>query len=182
MRNLVQPKSKLGVMEGSSVREAFEIATAVLTALGGGVVIVFAASSWLGKVWASRILEKERLKYSQQLEELKNSLELQLHSGKVLFDSEFDIYRELWSHANDLRLLTINIRSGMRASQLTETEHGERYRTFQVHLSQLEHFVDSHKPFFSPDIHSALASLIAHADAETNTCFQSGLGNRYWSR
>jgi hypothetical protein len=148
------------------VKEAFEVASAVLVALGGGAAIVFAFSSWLGKVWANRILEQERVKYSQQLEELKQRLELQLHSGKALFDAEFGIYRELWTHANDLRLLAVNIRSGLRKSLLTEEEHIERYKQFSVQLSEIEHFVNSYKPFFSVEIHSALALLILHAGIE----------------
>lgn len=38
----------------------FEIAGAALAAIGSAGVLLFALSSWLGKVWASRILEKER--------------------------------------------------------------------------------------------------------------------------
>ena len=33
--------------------------------LGGGAVIIFAFSSWLGKVWAVRILEKEKHELSK---------------------------------------------------------------------------------------------------------------------
>jgi hypothetical protein len=38
----------------------FEIAGAALAAIGSASVLLFALSRWLGKVWASRILEKER--------------------------------------------------------------------------------------------------------------------------
>lgn len=38
----------------------FEIAGAALAAIGSAGALLFALSSWLGKVWASRILEKER--------------------------------------------------------------------------------------------------------------------------
>jgi hypothetical protein len=37
-----------------------EIAGAALAAIGSASVLLFALSSWLGKIWASRILEKER--------------------------------------------------------------------------------------------------------------------------
>ena len=52
---------------------AFEIAQAVLLSVGGGGLIVLALSSWLGKVWANRILEADRLKYSEQIEHIKQS-------------------------------------------------------------------------------------------------------------
>ena len=150
----------------SSVQEAFGVASAVLAALGGGVAIVFAFSSWLGKVWAARILEQERLKHAAQLEELKERIELQLHSGRALFDSEFAIYRELWSHANDVRLLATSLRSGLSPSALSEEEQKARFDSMKVRLGEFEHFVESHRPFFTTDVHGALAKLIAHARAE----------------
>ena len=38
----------------------FELAGAILFSVGSAGAILFALSSWLGKVWASRILERER--------------------------------------------------------------------------------------------------------------------------
>ena len=52
--------------------EAFKIAAAVITSLGGGTAIVFVFSSWLGKVWATRILNRER----HELEKLRNEHEV----------------------------------------------------------------------------------------------------------
>ncbi|MGQ3685918.1 MAG: hypothetical protein ACUBOA_13070 [Candidatus Loosdrechtia sp.] len=52
--------------------DGFKFATAVLTSLGGGVMIVFAFASWLGKVWAKRILAKER----HDLEKLRKEHEV----------------------------------------------------------------------------------------------------------
>lgn len=40
--------------------DTFKIVTAMLTSVGGAGVIIFGLSSWLGKVWANRILEKEK--------------------------------------------------------------------------------------------------------------------------
>lgn len=41
--------------------EAFRVSTAILASLGGGVAIVLALSSYLGKLWASKILAREQL-------------------------------------------------------------------------------------------------------------------------
>jgi hypothetical protein len=41
-------------------KQLFEIAGAALAAIGSAGILLFAMSSWLGKIWASRILEKER--------------------------------------------------------------------------------------------------------------------------
>ena len=52
--------------------EVFRISVAILTSLGGGTVIVFGFSSWLGKVWATRILTREQHK----LENLRHEHEV----------------------------------------------------------------------------------------------------------
>lgn len=45
-----------------------EIVGAVFLSLGGGVIIVFALSKWLGGVWAGRILENERAELAREHE------------------------------------------------------------------------------------------------------------------
>jgi hypothetical protein len=39
----------------------------VVGVLGGLAVIVFALAAWLGKIWAERILEKDRQHYRAEL-------------------------------------------------------------------------------------------------------------------
>lgn len=65
-------------------------------------IIVFACSNWLGKVWANRLMEKEKLEYSKQLELLKNSFLKETESYKIklkksdyLFEKQFEATSEL---------------------------------------------------------------------------------------
>lgn len=51
--------------------DVFQIATAVIASIGGGAIVVAAASTWLGRVWAARILERDRQKYRETLEDLR---------------------------------------------------------------------------------------------------------------
>lgn len=51
-----------------TIIELIEIIGAVFFALGGGAVIVFALSKWLGGVWAGRILENERAELAREHE------------------------------------------------------------------------------------------------------------------
>lgn len=57
-----------------SVVEIFSIAGAVLASLGGGAAIVLALSSWLGKVWANRLMEADKSRYAKELETAKAEL------------------------------------------------------------------------------------------------------------
>jgi hypothetical protein len=78
--------------------EIFEIVAAVLASVGLGGGIVVAIASWLGKVWASRILEQDRARYragmleaerqSQQLlEDFRNELQKKTHVHRVQFEA-----------------------------------------------------------------------------------------------
>ena len=57
-----------------STFEFGSIVLAVIAPLGGGAVIVFALSRWLGQVWASRIVEAEKAEHSRALESAKADL------------------------------------------------------------------------------------------------------------
>ncbi len=67
----------------------------VLGSIASGGAIVMAISSWLGKVWANRIMAKETAEYKERLERLCKELERKNYVSKVRFDAEFAIYREL---------------------------------------------------------------------------------------
>lgn len=56
----------------------FKLAGAVLFSIGSAGAIIFALSSWLGKVWANRILERER----NELSILKETF-LKEHNEKI---------------------------------------------------------------------------------------------------
>ena len=58
-----------------TVKEAFGVAVAVLTSLGGGGAIVALLSGLFGKVWANRLMEQERSKHAEALERLRSDLE-----------------------------------------------------------------------------------------------------------
>jgi hypothetical protein len=117
-----------------SFQDFLKLVGAILTALGGGSVILFAFSSWLGKLWAKQILEKDRHEHAKELEGLKSDLrrtvntELektksdfrhsvdsdlqqlkdQLDRGqfvhKTQFETEFKVYVELWEKLDHLRV------------------------------------------------------------------------------
>ena len=71
--------------------QLFEIVGAVLFSIGSAGAILFALSSWLGKVWANRILEKER----NELSILKETF-LKEHSEKIMtYKSAIDVISKI---------------------------------------------------------------------------------------
>lgn len=88
---------------------AFQLAAAIIASLGGGGALVFGLSSYLGKLWADRALEKERHKYAGILEAAKSELERATNRYQVELDSltlvhrlrtteEFSRLGQLWRH------------------------------------------------------------------------------------
>lgn len=81
-----------------------EISSAILAALGGGAAIIFGFSSWLGKIWANRLMEKEKAGHAKALESLRSKLTHETESYKVklkksefLFEKEFEAASEFVS-------------------------------------------------------------------------------------
>lgn len=57
-----------------SFTEIFSIAGAIIASIGGGAAIVLALSSWLGKIWANRLMEADKSRYAKELETVKAEL------------------------------------------------------------------------------------------------------------
>jgi len=49
------------------VKDIFEISLAIIASLGGSALLLATFSSWLGKIWAKRILQNERAKMNRCL-------------------------------------------------------------------------------------------------------------------
>ncbi len=77
------------------LQELLELSGVILGTLGSGAAIIFGFSTWLGKVWANRLMEHEKSKYSKDLEELKNKLSQDAETYKIkLKKSEFIFQKE----------------------------------------------------------------------------------------
>ncbi len=67
-------------------KDALTLGTTIVTSLGGGGVIVFKLSGYLGRVWADRALEKDRFEYGQ----LRSKLEADLRNASQFLQAELD--------------------------------------------------------------------------------------------
>ncbi|MCF6150444.1 MAG: hypothetical protein E3K37_17550 [Candidatus Kuenenia sp.] len=71
------------------VSNVFSIAEAMIGSVGGAALIIVALSTWLGKVWANRILDKDRLKYASELEQIRNKLNSERERSQFVFSLYF---------------------------------------------------------------------------------------------
>lgn len=77
------------------IKELFEISSVIIASIGGGGFMIFSLSNWLGKIWADRLMEKEKAAYAKELESLRNSLTQEIESYKIrLKKSEFIFQKE----------------------------------------------------------------------------------------
>ena len=71
-----------------------ELAAAILASLGGAAVVIGYFSDQLGKVWADRLMAKERAAHDRDLAELRNRLEAQTKEGLAALETELSIFKD----------------------------------------------------------------------------------------
>jgi hypothetical protein len=79
-----------------ATEEIWKTAGAVLAALGGGGIIVAAFSGWLGKLWAEKLMAKEKAKYENELAELKSRLERSNQDGVARLQTDLGIFKDTY--------------------------------------------------------------------------------------
>jgi hypothetical protein len=74
--------------------------------IGGAGALIIAIASFTSKVWADWFMKKKTAEYDKKIEYYKSSLELErekykalneqvIHRNKTMFDTEFEIYKDI---------------------------------------------------------------------------------------
>ncbi|TOB32702.1 hypothetical protein, partial [Vibrio parahaemolyticus] len=69
------------------IETAFNIVSAALVSIGGGAAVILGLSSFLGKLWAERILSEEKAKYEKELERYRDEL------AQLSFENQYRFQR-----------------------------------------------------------------------------------------
>lgn len=77
--------------------DVFKIITATITSIGAGSMLVFALSTWLGRLWAERILETEKHQLTTALEKLKIELDITKETQLRFQSEKLYTYREAFN-------------------------------------------------------------------------------------
>jgi hypothetical protein len=171
-----------------TIADAWRVALAVLASLGGGSLIVAALSSWLGKVWADRLMQRDRAKYSEELEKLRSSLEqsqrlLQGEIEKTIFvtkthfETEFRILREIWHEVSVVRASMSQLRPKVGIVDIRQTKEERLAECFQAYapdVLKLVQTVDRNSPFYPKEIYETLDQLVRVALRERDDIAVSG--------
>ncbi len=128
----------------------FKILIAVFGSVGGAGIIIIGLSSWLGKIWANRILEKEKKEHQKDIEKYKSQLEeLRTNSLRYL-GKQFDLYTQLWRSLCDLESI---------ADVLWEKVKGENLEQFVSNLKKTKKEVKESRLFIEDSHYKRLLEL-----------------------
>ncbi|PKA25331.1 hypothetical protein [Leptospira levettii] len=91
-----------------NLEEIKQITITIITAFGGLTAFTIGFGAWYAKILSEKMIEKEKLKNSLEIEQLKASLQLnfqkQSFSYAIFHETQFKIYNELWVSLTDLRV------------------------------------------------------------------------------
>lgn len=148
-----------------TLQEVLTIGAAVVASLGGGGLIVFCLSSFLGKVWADRLMESERARHNQELERLRATLSAENEKAVAQMRTELEIYRErhLKAHRDKVemyRMATDIIAAILanfdRAHRLTSAQAAQALDSFNLDRIRLYGYLAMMVPQEVMDAHDAL--------------------------
>ena len=130
-------------------------------AFGGlttGTVIV-GLSTFLGKVWANQILQKDRTKYQTKmeilLEDLRTRSKKELFVHQLQFEKEFEIYKELWEQLIRLLPWVRSFDELLEPALVTE-----RAQELPDIITDISRTVYTNQPFYHPKIFDACESIL----------------------
>jgi len=75
------------------VQEYFKLASVIMTSVGSAGAIIFGLSNWLGKVWASKLMEAEKLKYAKDLEAFRAEISLNAQKEIEKLKADIEIFK-----------------------------------------------------------------------------------------
>lgn len=170
-------------------REIVETASAVIVSLGGGGLIVVGLSSYLGKIWADRGLERQRHEYAtlnialqSKLDAASRRLQVELDSlslvHKLRTQEEFARLSELWKRIVNLRnsFVLMSPSTTQVAVSQEQIDLLLRSRTdFNDLLDQVQDYLSSEALFVPKDICALAQSALIDAAREKHNFLMFGI-------
>ena len=154
--------------------EVFQIAGAIVASVGTSAGIIFGLSNWLGKVWASRILENEKKNHNLEIEGYKSRLNKEinilnstidksLHVTKLQYDKEFSIYLEIWEKLSNCVISTNNLFPLYENIPSDEKElekfHKEKFKNFADAYNEFSNTIIKYSPFYEEEFYKLFVNL-----------------------
>src|SRR5260221_7098450 len=161
-----------------SFQDAFKVVAAAILSVGGGGVIVVGLSSWLGKLWAQLLMQKDIAKYAADLESLKGKLEgankriqaeldKTVYVHRVQFETEFKALSGIWAKVAAVRSALAEFRPQLEIvapdheNDLVPADKLEKKLAKFVNVcGEFRLVVHEYNPVYPKDIYDELERLI----------------------
>lgn len=152
--------------------QVLEVVSGVIVSLGGGAAIVAGCSSWIGKVWADKLMEKEKSKFARELEQLKHAMLRDAESYKIkLKKSEF-IFQKEYEAASEFSAMLRRLLPKFKHFLEQEGEWLDDLDKAEARSTDIEfeltEFLKSHG-----------AILDDYIKGEINSCIETAVDRRY---
>ncbi len=123
-----------------------EIVATAIASVGGAGAIIWALSSFFGKMWANKILEKQKAEYQKDIEQYKSELSLELEKvkatnekltyiSKVQYDIEISVIKELTRASFNLVVLGCSVapmeKSLLQDKNIVIAKHEKFYNDYK---------------------------------------------------
>lgn len=82
------------------MNDLFKTCVVIIGSLGGTGAVILVLSSWLGKVWANRLMAKEKAQFETDLEAIKSKYTRQLEVLKNRLTQDTESYVIGGHHTN----------------------------------------------------------------------------------
>lgn len=153
----------------------FDVAGAIIVSVGGSGLIIVGLSSWLGKIWANRILLNEKSKHDNELEKYKSQLVTEIEKIKMInnnatyvsqkhFEKEQEILMLIWERAIQVIWSTASLYPNyIENVPIDEKEREEfelnKYRKFHESYNEFSSAISNYKPFYFEELFNDLIEL-----------------------
>lgn len=117
-----------------SIQDVFTMIGAVFVIFGGGAAILIGLSSWLGDLWAKRILQTESALLQTRLDKLSYELSLAKSSYDKRLDPILEYYALFYRHYRFCQRTT-------RADGYRRLPAGEMIDTKDAFLAEIDQFI-----------------------------------------
>lgn len=150
-----------------SWEDILKIVATAIASVGGAGAIIWALSSFFGKMWANKILEKQKAEYQKDIEKYKNALSSELESvkatnekltyiSKVQYDMETEAIKNLTQASHKARLMCFSLTPYNQALLKNRDEilnrHKSYYKDFVDCINSFMDICGSSMAFIEEDI------------------------------
>ncbi len=144
-----------------SFQDVLQLSGAIFIALGGGGALVFSLSSWLGKVWANRLMIREVATHAQDLAALQSRLTQDVESYKIRLKKSELIFQKEYEAASEFVEL---FRSFIPTYRYPEMDWYDACDEIAQDFSNIEktlsNYLSKHGAVLSEDVRNSLCLCI----------------------